>query len=93
VGQQATNQVQAAGSNYGNAAGSAINYGGAARASGYINNANSLSAGLGGVAGSLNNLARLNNPFGGYNNPYGNYSANSYPVNDYYSGVNGTAIS
>lgn len=64
VGQQATNQVQAAGSNYGNAAGSAINYGGAARASGYINNANSLNAGLGSLAGIAQSYRPQSNPFG-----------------------------
>lgn len=51
VGQTATNAVQSAGNNYGSGASQAIQYGGAARASGYANQANALAGGLGSLTG------------------------------------------
>ncbi|WNG71741.1 DUF4214 domain-containing protein [Cupriavidus gilardii] len=51
VGQTATNQLGQAGQNYANQAGNAIKYGGTARGSGYINQANAIYSGLGSLAG------------------------------------------
>lgn len=90
VGQQATNQVQAAGSNVANSIGGNTLYSGTQRASGYANAANSFGSGLGSATNALVNYARPT--YGGFNNPYGNYSATSYPVTDYYSGINGTPL-
>lgn len=90
VGQTATNQLGNAGQNYTNAANQNTLYSGAARASGYTNQANALGSGLGSLSGA--GLA-----YGFYgnsgNDPYGNYSASTSPVTDYYSGVNGTPLS
>lgn len=55
VGQTATNQLQQAGQNYANQTGNAIQYGGAARGSGYINQANAINGALGGLAGAASN--------------------------------------
>lgn len=91
VGQTATNQLGQAGQNYATNAGNALQYGGAARASGYTNQANALNAGFGSITGGLigygNNTGWGNS--GG--STYGS-SAQSYPVADYYSGVNGTTL-
>lgn len=86
VGQQATNQVQAAGTSAANAAGANTLYAGAQRASGYANSANAIGAGIGSATSGLVNYLRPG--YGGY----GGYGATSYPVTDYYSGVNGTPI-
>lgn len=56
VGQTATNQLGQASQNYANQAGNAIQYGGAARASGYINQANALGGALGSLTGALSNF-------------------------------------
>lgn len=85
VGQTATNQLQQAGQNFANNAGQAAIYGGTQRASGYAGQANALASGLGGLASAFNN-------YGG-GSTYGSpYSAQTSPVVDYYSGVNGTPL-
>jgi hypothetical protein len=89
VGQQATNQLGQAGQNYAANTGNALQYGGTARASGYANQANALSSGLGSISGGLIGYGNAT----GWGNG-GGYSggATSYPVNDYYSGTNGIPI-
>lgn len=86
IGQTATNATQQAGQNYATGMGNALQYGGTARASGYAGQANAIGAGLGGLTSAIGNI-----PWGG-NNPYGTYSAQTSPVQDYYTGVQGTPI-
>lgn len=90
VGQTATNATQQAGQNFVSGAGNALQYGGSARASGYANQANALSGGLGALTGAGVNL--FSNYGSSYSNPYGNYSATTAPVNDYYAGVSGSPL-
>lgn len=89
VGQQATNQIGQAGQNYATGAGNALQYAGTARASGYANQANALNSGLGSITGGLIGYGN-NAGWGNTGNTYG--GATSYPVTDYYSGVNGTPL-
>lgn len=88
VGQTSTNAVQQAGQNYASGAGNALQYGGAARASGYTGAANAISGGLGSVSGGLIGYGNMT----GWGNTGGYGGATSYPVTDYYSGVSGTPI-
>lgn len=89
VGQQATNQLQQAGTNYATGASNALQQRGAARASGYAGQANALGYGLGGLSGAISNI-----PFGSQGgsstytgSPYTTYSAQTSPVVDYYAGT------
>lgn len=93
VGQQANSQLGQASQNYATNAGNALQYGGTARASGYNNQANSLNSGLGTISGGIGAYGALGGFNGGFSgNPYSYTPATSYPVNDYYSGVNGTPL-
>lgn len=89
VGQQANSQLGQASQNYATNAGNALQYGGTARASGYNNQANALNAGLGSISGGL---IGYGNSTGWGNTGTGYGGATSYPVTDYYSGVNGTTL-
>lgn len=90
VGQTATNALGQAGQNYATNAGNALQYGGAARASGYTGAANAINAGLGSITGGLIGYGN-NTGWGNAGSSYGS-SATSYPVTDYYSGTYGTPI-
>lgn len=64
VGQQATGQQQQAGQAYGAAAGNALMNAGAARASGYMGQANALAGGIGQAANAYAQQQMLNRIFG-----------------------------
>ena len=73
VGQNATNQVGQASQNYANQAGAAIQNAGAARASGYIGQANALAGGLGQIANAYSQQQMLDKVLGS-----GGYSTGGY---------------
>lgn len=66
VGQTATNQLGQAGQNFATNAGNALQYGGAARASGYTGSANSIGAGLGSLSGLALGYSGYGAPSSGY---------------------------
>jgi len=84
IGQTATNQVSAAGQNYANQAGQAIQNAGAARASGYVGQANAINNAIGqGTNAYMQQqyLNSLNGQNGGYMTPtqggFGDLNANA----------------
>lgn len=93
AGQNAANNISRNALYSGNAAADAAAATGNARAASAIAGGNAISGGIGSGVNALSNyfMYRNSSPYM-TNNPYGNYQATSYPVEDYYSGVNGTPI-
>lgn len=89
AGQNAANNISQNALYSGNAAANAAAATGNARASSAIARGNGWSNAIGTGVNALSGYLQYG---GGGSNPYGNYSATSYPVQDYYSGVNGTPI-
>ncbi|WP_455154179.1 hypothetical protein [Cupriavidus campinensis] len=88
AGANAANNISQNALYSGNAAANAAAATGNARASSAIARGNGWSNAIGTGVNALSGYLQ----YGGGNNPYGNYSATSYPVQDYYSGVNGTPL-
>ena len=84
VGQQATGQQQAAAGQYGTAAGNALQAAGAARASGYMGQANALAGGLGQIANAYSQQQMLDKVLGS-----GGYSTGGYGGSNPWPGIPG----
>lgn len=86
IGQNAVNATQQAGQNFATGASNAAQNAGNAQASGYAGQANALASGLGGVTSAVGNYGGF-----GRGSTYGS-SAQTFPVTDFYSGVQGRPL-